>query len=372
MTLFGLDLAQDQNGNYTLFEINGANSGMPGFKAIYGDNRIEEQVQGLLQERYGKIAVNDGTYMERDGTSRMLNTLAARRRWKKATYLNAEKAHIGWWKDFENASRKITNLPPYRGQPCTVLNVFNEQLSKPLVNPFVTEEITLNKLLQYVLLKETEIGKYFSPSALVGLGATRGPELDRVLQESTDQFVLKPLKGCQSIGVKILSREEAEDFKQEEGLLFEMSLAEEYRRANKKPCYIEDLIEKKEFLFEWGISLIQPFVDTRKKLDSEEYHTAIRAIVCNEQFVGAYIKYSQDPQVHFSHSQKVELWDETGFPQLCEQIVKTFLQESQKLNPNTFHQELYGQFVRERGRVKRTEFPGKGVMGNVVKLIQRT
>ncbi len=58
MTLFGLDLAQDQEGKWKLFEINGANSGMPGFNAIYGDDRVQKQVYAMLGERYGELAIN--------------------------------------------------------------------------------------------------------------------------------------------------------------------------------------------------------------------------------------------------------------------------------------------------------------------------
>ena|SRR3989344_7337000 len=64
MTLYGLDLARDQQGKYHLLEINGIRSGMKGFEYIYGDNRVEEKVFKMLQKRYGSLTVNDGTYAE--------------------------------------------------------------------------------------------------------------------------------------------------------------------------------------------------------------------------------------------------------------------------------------------------------------------
>ena len=62
MTLYGLDLIVNQEGRPYLGEINGICSGMGGFKQVYGDTRVENKVYRMLQERYGPLAVNDGTY----------------------------------------------------------------------------------------------------------------------------------------------------------------------------------------------------------------------------------------------------------------------------------------------------------------------
>ncbi|MBI4147053.1 hypothetical protein HY494_00180 [Candidatus Woesearchaeota archaeon] len=62
MTLYGIDLLQDQEGKYHLLEVNGVKSGMNGFKHIYGDDRIEEKVYQMLQHRYGKVTINDNSY----------------------------------------------------------------------------------------------------------------------------------------------------------------------------------------------------------------------------------------------------------------------------------------------------------------------
>ena len=62
MTLYGLDLVQDQEGKYHLLEVNGIMSGMNGFKHIYGDDRVEEKVYQMLQHRYGKVTVDDNSY----------------------------------------------------------------------------------------------------------------------------------------------------------------------------------------------------------------------------------------------------------------------------------------------------------------------
>ncbi len=384
MTLFSLDLAQDQQGNWKLFEINGANSGMLGFKKIYGDHRVENQVYGMLRERYGDIAINtEINSVRRFGEEHTIRALAQglwRMSWfgrwqeqRNFPYLSSEKAQTEWLEElkFAKNSTFIVPFPEYRGQRCTVLNWYNEPVEHPTVNPYVAQELTTNKLLQYILLGRTAVEQQLIPSALVGLGGTRGPELESVLAQGKEQFLFKPLWGMQGIRIKVLSREEAERFKEEEGTLSKMSMAEEYRHANKTAVYLDQLVERGDFRFESAVGLVQPLVDTRKKVDGGEVHTAIRAIVCNEQFVGAYIKYSDVPQGHYSNSKRPELFDENGFPQLCERIVHTFLDESRKLNSEMFRTELYSRFFRKRGKIRRTTIPIKGVLDTVSGMVRR-
>ncbi len=384
MTLFGLDLAQDEQGKWKLFEIGGANSGMPGFKAIYGDHRIEKQVYGMLRERYGEIAINTEIISsQRFGEEHTIRALAQglwRKSWfgqmqqrKNFPYLESEKAQTEWLEELKCAKNStfMVPFPEYRGQRCTVLNWYNEPVKHPTVNPYVAQELTTNKLLQYILLSRTPVEQQLIPSALVGLGGTRGPELESVLAQGEEQFLFKPLCAMQSIGIKVLSREEAERFKEEEGTLWKMSMAEEYRHANKKALYLDQLVDRGDFKFEKAVGLVQPLVDTRKEVGGEQFHTAIRAIVCNEQFVGAYIKYSDVPQGHYSNSKKVELFDERGFSGLCERIVHTFLDESRKLDSEMFRTELYGRFFRERGKIMRTTIPIKGVLDTVSGMVRR-
>jgi len=384
MTLFGLDLAQNKQGKWKLFEINGANSGMPGFNAIYGDHRVERQVHDLLRERYGEIAINtEGLSAQRFGEEHPIRAIAQgllRLSWfghwqeqRNFPYLTSDKAQTDWLREVKSTTNStfLSPFPGYRGQDCTVWNWYNERVEHPTVNPYIAQELTTNKLLQYILLNRTPVEQQLISSALVGLGATRGGELESVLEQGEEQFVFKPLCGIQSLGVKVLSRQEAERFKEEEGTLWKMSLAEEYRYANKKALYLDELVERGDFTFEKAVGLVQPLVDTRKEVDGTSYHTAIRAIVCNEQFIGAYIKYSDVPQGHYSHAQKVELFEEKGFPQLCERIVHTFLDESKKLDSELFRTELYQRFFRERGKIRRTTIPIKGVLDTVSGMVRR-
>ncbi len=385
MTLFGLDLAQDQQGKWKLFEINGANSGMPGFKAIYGDHRVENNVYGMLRERYGDIAINcEINSARRFGEEHPFRAVAQglwRLSWfgqmqqrRNFFYMSSEKAHTQWLDELKSAKNStfMVPFPEYRGQQCTVLNWYNEPVKHPTVNPYVAQELTTNKLLQYILLSRTGVEQHLIPSALVGLGATRGSELESVLAQGEEQFVFKPLCGMQSIGVNVISREEAEKFKEEEGTLWTMTMGEEYRQLRKnKPVYLDHLVKKGDFTFEKAVGLVQPLVDTRREVDGEKYHTAIRAIVCNEQFVGAYIKYSDVPQGHYSNSKRVKLFNERGFPELCERMVHTFLDESERLDLENFRTDLYQRFFRERGQITRTTIPIKGVLDTVKGMVRR-
>jgi len=303
-----------------------------------------------------------------------LSWFGQRQERKNFPHLFSEKAQTEWLREIKSTVNSTfrSPFPAYQGQDCTVWNWYNERVKQRTVNSYVAQELTTNKLLQYILLSRTAVQQQLIPSALVGLGATRGPELENVLAQGEEQFIFKPLCGLQSIGINVLSREEAEKFKEEEGTLWKMSMAEEYRLLSRnKPVYLDHLVERGDFTFEKAVGLVQPLIDTRKIAGGEVFHTAIRAIVCNEQFVGAYINYSDVPQVHYSHTKKVELFEERGFPQLCERIVYTFLDESKRLDSERFRTDLYQRFFRERGRIERTMIPINGVLNTVKGMVRR-
>ncbi len=401
MTLFGIDLEQDQQGKWRLFEVNGVNSGMPGFQRIDGDNRIEKQVWAMLRERYGDIALNNREqsalrFQRQHPFQAKLNPLwqqtgliylQQRLGQKKNFFHSSDKALGAWLEEKKKLKQRLLPFPFYAGQKCTVFNSYNERLEHPAINPYIAEELARNKLLQHIVFSRTALSLQQIPSALVGLGAARGPELESILAEShkwnysgrddpdSDSFVLKPICGMQSLGQKILTREEAEHFKDEEGPLWTMSMAEEFRRLwQDQAVYLDHLVEQGNFAFEPYVGLIQPFVDTRREIEGKQYHCAVRAIVCNEQFVDAYRKYSLIPQVHFSHAEFVERVEDKELPVLCERIAYILLDESRRLKEETFQQDLYRRFFQERGQIKRTPSPlrkGATVLENVSAIIGR-
>lgn len=398
MTLFGIDLEQDQQGKWKLFEVNGVNSGMPGFQQIDGDNRVEKQVWAMLKEKYGNIALNTpeqsrirfrrqhpfsvpfNNFLQRLGLRSKLG--------KERCLLSSSNKALGEWiEEMNKAKHRFLPFPLYTGQKCTVFNSYNERLEHPTINPYIAEELMRNKLLQYIVLGPTSVFQNQIPTALVGLGSAKEQELENILASDYDlngnlgdgcaksQFVLKPICGMQSLGQKILLREEVERFKDEEGPLWSMSLAEEYCRLwNKKAVYLDHLVEQGDFSFEPYVGLIQPFVDTQREVKSKQYYCAVRAIVCNGQFIDAYRKYSKIPQVHFSHAEFVERVQDEELPILCERIAYTLLDESRKFKEDNFRQDLYRSFFKERGQIKRTLFPmrkGENVLETVSAIIGR-
>ena len=62
MGLYGLDLIIDGKGKKHICEITGVRVGMNGFKEIYGDDRVNDEVFGMLKRKHGSLTVNEGTY----------------------------------------------------------------------------------------------------------------------------------------------------------------------------------------------------------------------------------------------------------------------------------------------------------------------
>ena len=63
MSLYGLDIIIDKNSNNHLNEINGILSGMGGFKQIYGDDRVKDNVFEMLEDKYDLLTINDGKFI---------------------------------------------------------------------------------------------------------------------------------------------------------------------------------------------------------------------------------------------------------------------------------------------------------------------
>ena len=92
---------------------------------------------------------------------------------------------------------------PYTGQESGVLNLDNEELLHPLVNPYLTEAIANNKFYTYQVLKDSAIKDMIPKSTLLGLGFTHEQELEEILQTAS-QFVIKPILGSQGRGIEII------------------------------------------------------------------------------------------------------------------------------------------------------------------------
>lgn len=372
MSLYGLDIIVRREEQRVLTEINGINSGMSGFQQIYGDNRVQEQVFEMLQEKYGKLTVNDGSYAVNlfkkkhpllfAANNLLLKTPLARPLLfltlllHSSPVLYSEKAETEWLQeDAKNA--KILRLPfeSYTGQESTVMNILNERLLHPTVNPIVTEEITRNKFLQYLLLKDSSYSEAMPESTLVGLGATDEDELNRMLFEY-DAFVAKPILGNCGRGVRFLNREEVErKYRFSRGPTRDLDMSDALLSLLKKEAktiYIEDFIREGNFSFEAGVSILQPFIDSQEQGE----YSIVRAIVCNGKFVDAYQRKSHNLNVNLSQDATAHSFDyDADFVHFCESLVEEFEFHSQRLPLQTFRKDLYQRFLNQRGETSETQ-----------------
>lgn len=380
MSVYGLDLIIDKEGKPHLNEINGVRSGMRGFEQVYGDNRVEEKVHHMLKGKYGKITVNNGTYARNKFRKEhpfqtaiayslvplfflLSKTPFVRRIFDvKPAVLSSGKAQTDW---LNEKSKKVflCKFPfdTYKGQKSTVINMRNEQLPHPTVNDYVVEEITNNKLFQYLVLKDSKLKKLLPKSTLIGLGSTDDKELEKILKKS-EKFVIKPILGQCGLGVKVIDKKEAGRFQNqgnEVNDVHAMSLVLDLAQTNKDPAkwegnveYFEDYVDKKDFSFEMGISLIQPFIDSR---NGSKTYSAVRAIVCNGEFVDAYQRVSKNPRVNISQGAKARPFERKGFDKLCKKIVAVFENKCSKYKPKTFKYELYKKYIEEKGRIPKNE-----------------
>lgn len=350
-----MDIIIDREGKHHLNEINGITSGMHGFAEIYGDNRVNEQVFQMLQDRYGTITANDGTYRFLKYTKEH----PYRYRWSKIKdkiplvrnlgfsryhMLLSEKADIVWLEDdLDNAKALEYPFDSYVGQDSTVMNYVNEVLPHPTVNSFVAEALTHNKFLQYISLEQ--LRPELIPTTIVGMGITDEKTLSAMLDEH-DCFVVKPILGQCGKGVRFMNKDTLSDaYSGSRGPTKSMHWTDAF--GKKDPVYIEDLIEQRNFVFELGISVVQPFIDS----GTDDTYTTLRAIVCNGKFVDAYERVSDIPRVNLSQGASARAFEhDKDFAAYCEEVVCDLEAVSATFEPEDFRYRLYTAFLDKRGR----------------------
>lgn len=383
MSLYGLDIIENDEKRHIL-EINGINSGMKGFSQIYGDDRIKKKVYGMLEDKYGKLTLNDGTFLRNEFKKKHPFKFARDYAICKIPGLRnivfpmpevllSADAETDWLGEKLNVDKiPFDEFERYSGQESTVINSANQKLPHPSVNNLISEDIARNKFLQYMVLRNSEISENIIPSMLVGLGAADNNSL--VKMASSNGFVAKPILGNQGRGVRFLTQEEGILFYQNTGGPIYGSSANIFSQFNKneKETYLEDLIAENDFEFEYGLSLLQPFIESKKKINQEEVYSSIRAIVCNGKFVDAYRRISENKKVNLSQDAKaVKLYYDSGFPDFCENVARVFEEKTKSLNPFTFREELYMEYFNAIERpVKRWNITLEGkVMHAVIRAL---
>lgn len=371
MTLYGLDLIVDKEGKPYLLEINGIRSGMRGFEQIYGDDRVQKKVYQMLEDRYGKLTVNEGTYSKNNYRKKhpfrygyyqaihQLSRIPFLRQYVNPIpkILKSPYAFLEWLSPTE-AVKDVPLVsfpyPTYKGQESTVLNVVNDNdIPHPTVNSYVAEEITRNKFLQYFIFNDTSVQHVLPPTTLVGLGWVNGEELEGMM-EGHSVFVQKPLLGHCGLGVKVIDKETVEQFEHTEGAIFPSafrlveiltSLPPKELKVGKQ---LEDLVKEGDFIFEYGVTVVQPFIDSKGSAQDEQNYSSIRAIVCNGQFIDAYRRFSPEPRVNLSRGAQAAAYAADGLAEFCEYIVEIYENQCAQLNPETFKKELYTSYFQKK------------------------
>lgn len=365
MTLYGIDLIQDQQGKYHLLEINGICSGMKGFEQIYGDNRVEEEVYHRLQERYGKITINNGSYMImkykkehpfKYGFFSVIDKIPLLGkvifREPRSVLLSLPAARVSWMEEKISFTHShVFPFEAYIGQESAVISSHrNEELPHPLVNPYLMEKIAKNKFFTYQILKNSELRDLISPSTLLGLGFTHEPELEEILG-SASHFVIKPILGSQGRGVEIIDKKTAGEHQNTRGPAGYVTVGRSPLFPKLEPYYLEDFVQEDIFSFQAGLGIIQPFIDSRQAIGKKRMYTSIRSIVCNEKFVDAYVRASLQKKVNLAQGAKAfPCKDKDEIASLSEKIVAVFEEQCMDYEPKNLNQRSYGQYIESRGK----------------------
>jgi glutathione synthase/RimK-type ligase-like ATP-grasp enzyme len=375
MSLYGLDFVIDTDDRPMLIELNGICSGMRGFRRVYSDDRVEEKVYSMLRERYGDIAVNRGylaekefkeqypvisRFVSRNKVCQWVNRLLPRARpW----LYESSKGFFEWIHEPINGAFE-SPFETYTGQNSTVFNVANEPLSQPTINPYVAEELTRNKFLQYRVLEKTVVREHIPPFALVGLGWSAPDEL-ALLQQNASRFVHKPILGAQGRGVQIIDATRLHSYSATRGVVDDTRLSgiscpqHQHIADEIGPglvfaggLYLEELVSAGDRHFEAGMCVVQPFINScgsKNTLGTQQY-SSIRSIVCNGVFIDAYVRTSTEPVVNFSRGANAHKCSNPFIGSLSEAIVKEFEHVSSRYSPSTFSDLLYGEYFLPRQR----------------------
>jgi len=338
---------------------------MQGFRQIYGDNRIEDKVHAMLKAKYGALSVNDVSFEVREfrrkhpikyAVGRIKDSLSRKVGYEPINpwaFLSAT-AETEWLSEKSNpSSRLFASFPRYRGQESTVVNVINERLAHPLVNDYVAEGIAANKLLQYLLLKKTEVADNLIPSVPVGMGITDELQLEAILS-SCNHVVVKPILGLQGLGFKLLESADARAKYQGSrapvnDIPITMALKDQGFRKYQV-VYVEDFVKMNDFGFEMGVSILQPFIESQPSTKEDSLFSSIRAIVCNGRFIDAYKRVGSEPRVNFSQGAKAMAFEkDPDIMSLCEKVVEVLEREANATNTSTFAQSLYNGYFSDRG-----------------------
>lgn len=357
MSLYGLDLIVRHGREPIIIEINGVASGMKGFQQVYGDTRVEDRVYGMLRERHGEIHIASEQYLAARQRRRMQEIRDAHpirsRLWEfqdavlksvgyqwKHPLTFARNGHMQWLVETP-ANGLESPFPPYTGDAATVFNVVNDTFPKS-VNPHVAQAVTDNKFFQYRLLRESDLAPHVIPSALVGLDITDHDQLEQFIRAHR-HVVLKPIRGICGYGVRKLHRDKAKALN-----AVHDRITYDIPKRHKTPAplpHVGDYLAVSDFSFEYAVGIVQPFIDSRR---GNGMHTAIRAIVCNGEFVDAYARQSSHFRANLTQGAIARHFPtDPSFRDFCERTVAVLEERCASYPPETFRHLLWRAYLTE-------------------------
>ncbi len=365
MSMYGLDILIDRENEPWLIEINGIKSGMHGFRQIYGDNRVQEKVWNKLREKFGEIRVFDSEnfwdfYSMSNPLKAFIDSTPSLARvlglFRKNNIFKSKKAEIKWMEEtIKNGKSVDIPFERYKGEMGVAIMYLNHSIclhNRIPVNDPAIEEIAENKILQYLVLKDTPLHEFMPFTTMVGLGFGLEEELDK-LETMSDTFIKKPVRGSMGRGIVLQTKEDIEKYKQKIGRIRDLSLLEYIftllEDTHPDDIYLKDQLKANNFNFELATSVLQPYIPSRR-VDIDGQQETIRAIVCCGEFIDAYSRISPDFKANLSGNAKAEkLIKGENFKSFCENIVRTFEKEIKKYGWGleglmTAKQKLYGKY----------------------------
>ncbi len=305
MTYFGLDILPAKiNGKTELIigEIGGIDTGRVGFSLLYDDNRVNEQIRSMINLRYGEVLFNNGlfnTVFQKTGLSDYDSVLeyASRNLFQQ---FNDDSIYV-------ESPQNPFGKEIYLGQEGSyVANAINPPKGPKLINPFIAQYAARDKASQLFIISHFKNSIPYIRGEIYG---AKDSDLCAILGP-TDKVVVKQSTGSCGVGIAVLSRKEI------------------VRRSRNWEKTGDELASSPDTVKNRSLRIMQPFYDTSI---SNGIYGSIRSVVCNEEFVDAYMRVSEDPIVNLSRNAEPVSLDgglKREVARLSEMVVAEFLRIS--------------------------------------------
>jgi hypothetical protein len=198
--LYGVDAAIDvETGLPVLHELNGICSGMKGFRKL----GLREQLDDNLANRI--IAIADGKPIILGVVQKAMYKTLKNKQIEVIRKNPDSFSALGLEKKVDKCGFIYGSAPSLQHSFCPWTDKKGYQ--NKCANPLLLEWLVGSKLLQQILLEQTDISDSIPEGVFICNGESNWQEY---LESSKhDTFVYKPLFGCQGRGIEILSKEKA-------------------------------------------------------------------------------------------------------------------------------------------------------------------